>query len=40
MGIKAKKIWIINDHKGRKKAIVKLPDSQQAIDVATRLGMM
>ena len=40
LGIKPVKIWIINDQKGRKKAIVKLPASQPAIDIATRFGMM
>lgn len=39
-GIDAENVWIINDQKSRKKAIVKLPKSQSAIDLATNLGMM
>lgn len=34
------KINTINDTKGRKRAIVKLSEDDNAIDIATRLGML
>ena len=39
-GVKVEKVWIINDQKGRKKAIVKLSGDHSALDIATNLGMM
>lgn len=31
---------IVNDSKGRKRAIVKLSEGDNAVDIATRLGML
>ena len=39
-GIDVMHVWIINDQKARKKAIVKLPKGESALDIATNLGMM
>lgn len=34
------KVNTINDMKGRKKALVKLSEDDNAVDIATRLGML
>lgn len=38
--VKIKKINVLNDFKGRKKAIISLSADTPAIDIATELGLM
>ncbi|RLJ03410.1 MAG: 50S ribosomal protein L23 [Candidatus Aenigmatarchaeota archaeon] len=38
--VKVLKVNILNDMKGRKKAFVKLHPDNNALDIATRLGML